>query len=72
MRDDLYSYRGQEEAVTRDLPPADSLGNGGDQSGFQAVFDASDKNSLVIDQGLLLLTAQFVRSGPSAAAGPGR
>ncbi len=54
--------------MARDLPPAGPLGGGtgggDDASGFVAVVDASDRSSVVIDQGLLLLTAQFVRSGP--------
>ena len=45
-----------------EFPPL--FGDGGATPEFVAVVDASGQTSLVIDQGLLLLTAQFVRSGP--------
>ncbi|MDF1720420.1 MAG: hypothetical protein P1U65_07090, partial [Minwuia sp.] len=50
--------------MTRDLPPTTGFSGGDDHSSFMAVFDASGQTSLVIDQGHLLLTADFVRSGP--------
>ncbi|MDF1721637.1 MAG: hypothetical protein P1U65_13255, partial [Minwuia sp.] len=45
-----------------DLPPIS--GDGAAAPEFVSVIDASGLDSLVIDQGLLLLTADFVRSGP--------
>ena len=45
-----------------EFPPLS--GDGGATPEFVAVVDATGQTSLVIDQGLLLLTAQFVRSGP--------